>query len=147
MVLLAKDIMDTNMLTLDEGADALTCARRMVSARKGYAVLTHGGGTKIAGIITEWDFLEKVVAVARDPASVTLREIASPEVQSCAPDTPTDEVASKMADLGIRRLVVLSGGDVVGVITSRNLIRTFRQYIDKITSEIAGYHSQSTPLG
>lgn len=147
MVLQAKDIMDTNILTVDEGSDALACSRRMVEARKGYAVVTRGGPTTIAGIVTEWDFLEKVVAAGRAPETVRLSEIASGNVQSCAPETPTDEVATTMAELGIRRIVVRSGEDVVGIITSRNLIRTFRQYIDKISSEIAGYHSQTTSLG
>lgn len=147
MVLLAKDIMDTRPLTLDEATDALACARRMVDARKGYAVVTRGGPTTIAGIVTEWDFLEKVVAAGREPSTVRLGEIASPAVQSCSPETPTDVVATTMAELGVRRLVVRSGEDVVGVITSRQLVRTFRQYIDKLSAEIAGYHSQASTLG
>ncbi len=147
MVLLAKDIMDTSIQTVDEQTDALECARRMVAARKGYAVVTRGGPTTIAGIVTEWDFLEKIIAPGRDPARTPIHEIASTRVQTCAPDTPTDEVATTMAELGIRRIVVRSGENVVGIITSRNLIRTFRQYIDKISAEIAGYHSHTTPLG
>ncbi len=147
MVLLAKDIMDKSIQTVDEQTDALECARRMVAARKGYAVVTRGGPTTIAGIVTEWDFLEKIVAPARDPSKTPIHEIASTNVQTCSPETPTDEVATTMAELGIRRIVVRSGEDVVGIITSRNLIRTFRQYIDKISAEIAGYHSHTTPLG
>ena len=64
MVLVAKDIMDPDVLTVDEAADALTCARAMAARHKGYAVLTRQGG--IAGIVTEWDFLAKVVAEQRD---------------------------------------------------------------------------------
>lgn len=147
MVLRAKDIMDTQILTIDTEANALECARKMAAARKGYAVVTHDGPTKIAGIVTEWDFLEKIVAAGRDPGSTPVRALASENVHACSPETPTDEVASTMADLGIRRIVVRSGENVVGIITSRNLIRTFREYIDKISSEIAAYHSQSTSLG
>jgi hypothetical protein len=43
--------------------------------------------------------------------------------------------------------VVRSGEQVVGVITTRNILSTFRQYIDKLSSEIAGYQSSATPLG
>ena len=53
MVLHAKDIMDTNLLTIDDDSDALDCARRMVSARKGYAIVTRGEPGKISGIVTE----------------------------------------------------------------------------------------------
>jgi CBS domain-containing protein len=140
MVLQAKDIMDRTLLTLDEETDALTAARKMVSARKGYAVLTRGGGATIAGIVTEWDYLEKVIGPGVAPASVRVKEIASATVQSCQPETPTDEVASLMASHGIRRIVVRSGDQVVGMITSRHVIAIFRQYIDKLTTQIAGYH-------
>ncbi len=145
MVLLAKDIMDTAVLTVDEGADALACAQKMTSAHKGYAVLTRGDA--IAGIVTEWDFLAKIVAPARDPARIPVREIATATVDSCTPDTPTDAVVQTMAERGIRRIVVRSGDHVLGVITSRDVLRMFRAYVDKVSSEIAGYQTSATPLG
>jgi CBS domain-containing protein len=147
MVFQAKDIMDTNLLTVDEGTDALSCARRMVAARKGYAVLTRAGTIGVVGIATEWDFLEKIVARGLEASKVRMKEIASPELRSCAPDTPTDEVAATMADLGLRRMLVRSGDQVVGLITSRNLLASFRQYIDRLSTEIAGFQAQARPLG
>jgi CBS domain-containing protein len=147
MVLQAKDIMDRNLLTVDEETDALSAARKMVGARKGYAVLTRGAGASIAGIVTEWDFLEKVIATGVPPASVRVKEIGSATVQTCLPETPTDEVATMMATHGIRRIVVRSGDQVVGMITSRHVIAIFRQYIDKLTAQIAGYHVGTDPPG
>ena len=147
MVLQAKDIMDRNLLVVDEETDALNTAKRMVAARKGYAVLTRGGAAKIAGIVTEWDFLEKIVAPGVSPASLPVKAIGSAEVQSCPPETPTDEVATTMAQLGIRRIVVRSGDQVVGVITARQVIGIFRQYVDKLTAQIAGYQVGANPPG
>lgn len=147
MVLQAKEIMDPNFLAVDEGIDALACARRMVAARKGYAVLTRPGTATIAGIVTEWDYLEKIVAQARRPEETPVRSIATAEVQSCAPDTPTDEVATAMGSLGIRRMVVRSGDQVVGVISSRQVISIFRQYVDRLTAQIAGYQVGANPPG
>jgi len=147
MVLRAKDIMDTNLLTVDAEVDALTCARRMVAAHKGYAIVTRGGPTTIAGIVTEWDYLERIVATGADPARVPVQEIASPSVHSCEPETPTDEVATRMSTLGVRRMVVRSGDQVVGLIASRHLIAVFRQYVDRLTSEIAGYQTTGSPIG
>jgi CBS domain-containing protein len=147
MVLLAKNIMDASILTVDEETDALTCARAMVAQRKGYAIVTRGGPKTVAGIVTEWDFLEKVVAAGEDPSRVQVKQLASPNPQSCSPETPTDEVVTTMAKLGIRRIVVRSGDQVVGIITTRNILASFRQYIDKLSSEIAGYQSPSNALG
>lgn len=147
MVLRAKDIMDKDLLTIDEEEDCLTCARRMVAARKGYAIATRGSPGKISGIVTEWDFLEKVVAPGVDGRTIKVRQIASPHVQSCDPNTPTDEVATRMATLGVRRMIVRDGEQVVGVIASRHLIAIFRQYIDRVTAEIATGGSQAPPPG
>jgi len=147
MVLQAKDIMDRNLLTIDEEADGLSVARKMVAARKGYAVLTRGPTAKIAGIVTEWDFLEKVIAAGIPPESVRAKDLGSPTVHACFPETPTDEVASMMATLGIRRVVVRSGDQVAGMITSRQVIGIFREYIDKLTAQIAGYHVGPNPPG
>jgi len=147
MVLLAKNIMDTSILAMDDETDALTCARAMTAKRKGYAIVTHGGPNTVTGIVTEWDFLEKVLVAGRDPSHVLLKELASSNLHACSPDTPMDEVVTEMAKLGVRRLVVRSGEQVVGVITTRNILSTFRQYIDKLSSEIAGYQSSATPLG
>ncbi len=141
MVLLAKDIMDRNLLTVDEEADALTVAQKMAAARKGYAVLTRGPNATIAGIVTEWDYLEKVVAPGASPAAVRVKSIASPMVHACFPDTPTDEVAELMARFGIRRVVVRAGDQAAGVITSRSVIEVFREYVDKLTAQIAGFHA------
>ncbi len=147
MPLLAKDIMDPAVLTVDEETDALTCARTMVERRKGYAVLVRGASGPITGIVTEWDYLEKIVAPGVDPARVRMREIGVKEIHSCAPDTPTDEVVSTMATLGVRRLIVRRGDQVVGIITVRNVLANFREYIDRLSASIAGTHPSGGTLG
>ncbi len=146
MVLLARDIMDPQVLTVESSADALTCARMLAAKRKGYAVVLRPDGA-VVGIVTEWDFLEKVLAQARDPAQVLIGEIASPIVRACTPETPAEDVIEKMASAGIRRMPVRSGDRVVGIITSRDVLAMFRQYVDKLSSQIAGYHSDPNPLG
>jgi CBS domain-containing protein len=144
MVLRAKDIMESPVLTVDENTDALTCARTMVEQHKGYAIILREGKT-LVGILTEWDFLSKIVAPGTDPGKIRVREVATQPVHVCAPDAPTDEVVTKMASLGIRRIIVSSGDQVLGIITSRTILSHFREYIDKISSEIASFGSPSSP--
>jgi CBS domain-containing protein len=146
MVLLARDIMEPNVLTVDGGTDVLACARTMSERHKGYAIVLGPGG-EVAGIVTEWDFLQKVLAAGLDAAHTPVRAIASPVVHACAPETPAEDVVQTMATEGIRRLVVRSGDRVVGIITSRDVLAMFRQYVDKLSAQIAGYHSDPAPLG
>ena len=147
MVLQAKDIMDTSFLSMDEATDALACAQRMVRERKGYVVVVRGGESQVAGIVTEWDFVEKVIAPGVDPRNLRLMDLASPTVYACRPETPTDEVVAIMSKHGVRRLVVRTDDRVLGIITAKNVLAIFRQYIDKLSAEIAGYQSTQTPLG
>ena len=146
MVLTARDIMEPDVVTVDGELDVLACARLLLERHKGYAVVLDVK-KEVAGIVTEWDFLSKVVAVGASPASLRVREIATPIVRSCAPETPAEDVVQMMVTEGIRRIVVRSGATVAGVITSRDVLRMFREYIDKLSSQIASYHSNPPLLG
>jgi len=146
MVLTARDIMDAEVVTVDGERDVLSCARLMTERHKGYAVIL-GPQKEVAGIVTEWDFLSKVVAAGASPGPVRVRDIATPIVRSCKPETPAEDVVALMVKEGIRRIVVQSGTQVVGIITSRDVLAMFRQYVDKLSSQIAGYHSDPAPMG
>lgn len=142
VVVKARDIMHADVLTVEPATSALDCARRMATARKGYAVLIQGG--QLQGIVTEWDFLAKVVAQGADPAATAVSAIASSPVLSCDADTPTHEVIERMAKQEVRRMVVIQQGRVVGMITSKDVIRAFRPYIDRISADISGYQPSLT---
>jgi CBS domain-containing protein len=146
MVLTARDIMDPQVLTVVSTADAFTSAQTLVANRKGYAVVLRPDGT-LAGIVTEWDFVAKVLAEARDPKSLAIGEIASALTHTCTPETPAEDVIQEMATAAVRRMPVVAGGKVVGIITSRDVLGMFREYVDKLSAQIAGYHSDPTPLG
>ncbi len=146
MVLLARDIMEPKVLTVDGEMGVRDCAQYLTGQHKGYAVVLGPHG-EVVGIVTEWDFLSKVMAVGGDPAALHVRDIATPILRSCTPETPAEDLVETMATEGIRRIVVRSGPQVVGIITSRDVLVMFRQYIDKLSAQIAGYHSDPTPLG
>jgi signal-transduction protein with cAMP-binding, CBS, and nucleotidyltransferase domain len=137
MVVKAREIMHANLVTADPATTALACAQRMVEAHQGYAVLLKDG--RMAGIVTEWDFLAKVVARSIDPATTPVSSLASSPVQFCDANAPTDEVVERMAREGIRRMVVTEGGRVVGIITAKEVIKAFKPYIDKISADISGF--------
>lgn len=142
MVVKAREIMHADVLTVDPTTSALDCARRMTAAHKGYAILLKDG--RMDGIVTEWDFLAKLVAGGRDPAITPVSLLASTPVASCDAETPTDEVVSRMAREGIRRMVVTQAGRVVGMITSKDVIQAFKPYIDKISADISGFQPSLT---
>lgn len=52
---------------------------------------------------------------------MTLREIARSEVLTVSPDTPLEETAATMRKAGVGSLVVVDDGDVVGIVTDRDI--------------------------
>ena len=55
------------------------------------------------------------------------------------PRTPTEKVAEIMNDRNIRRLPVVENGKIVGVVTSKDILRIFKDYMDNITEVVSKF--------
>ncbi|GGP21958.1 hypothetical protein GCM10007981_15920 [Thermocladium modestius] len=139
MVLYAKDIMKRYTRQVDGNITALEGAKIMAADHVGFLIIQQEG--KPIGMVTEWDYVSKIIAKGLDPGKVLLKDIMSSPITYIDPNTPTDQVATLMAQKGIRRLPVIDKGELVGVVTSRDILRIFREYVDKITTLIASFSS------
>jgi CBS domain-containing protein len=78
-------------------------------------------GYRVAGIITERDIV-RAVADRRDLAGCTVGEYMTSEPATVELDTPLAEVARSMLAYGIRHLPVVVAGDVIGMVSARDLL-------------------------
>ena len=140
MVLVAKDIVEKEFLSLTRNMNALDAARQMKEKSHGFVIIASGGGDP-EGIVTEWDFLSKIVAEARDSAKVTLGDIMTSNLVSVDANEGTDQVAQIMTQKGIRRVLVIKDHHVLGVITAKTMLSRLKEYIDKVSSQIARLQS------
>jgi CBS domain-containing protein len=85
------------------------------------------------GIITERDVLQSV-AKGQDPARELVRDHLSPNITFAAPDWSLEHAAEAMVRGGFRHLVVVDGGEMVGVLSMRDIVRCWVQ--DGATSEL-----------
>lgn len=136
MVLLAKDIVEKDFLSLPRGTTALEAAKQMKSSRHGFVIIVGADG-RPEGIVTEWDYLSKLVAEGKDPSKIRLEEIMSTDLVAVKPDDGIDFVSQMMSERGIRRVLVIQGGKVLGVITSRTVLARLKDYVDRVSSQIA----------
>ncbi len=82
-------------------------------------VVMHG--YRLVGIITERDIV-RAVADRRDLAGCTAGEYMTSEPATVDLDTPLWEVARRMLAYGVRHLPVVVAGEVVGMVSARDLL-------------------------
>jgi len=143
MVLYAKDIVETEFLSLPPSTSVLDAAKIMARGHQGFVIVASPARGPV-GIVTEWDVLAKVVTEGRDPAEVALGVIMSTKLVSVDPNEGVDRVAQLMADEGTRRVLVMKGSEVLGVIRVRTILARMRDYIDSVSAQIA--RAQTSPF-
>jgi len=136
MVLVARDILEKDFLVLGVEVTLFEAAQRMKTSRHGCVIVTNSGGQP-KGIVTEWDILSKVVAEGKDPKGVKLEEIMTKDLITIKADMGIDELSLFMSTKGIRRVLVMHNGKLLGVITSRDVLASLKDYVDKISTQIA----------
>ena len=136
MVLYAKDIVETEFLSMPPHLPVIEAAKAMATRRHGFVIVMSPEGTPI-GIVTEWDVLAKVVAPGRNPSEVRLQDIMTRALVSVDANEGIDRVAKLMAQDGTRRVLVTKDGKILGVIRVQTILARMRDYIDSISAQIA----------
>ena len=113
-----KDLMNTSVVTASPDTTVTEAAAGMVRARVGSVVVLQG--SFLAGILTERDVLR--AAASGEDLSVSLVSAwMSSDPQAASLDMPAEEAAQIMLLNGFRHLPVVSGREVCGVVSIRDL--------------------------
>jgi len=96
-------------------------AARLMKERHVGAVLVVEDG-KLAGVFTERDILNRVVAEDRDPRTTPLAEVMTRNPQTIHPDKPFPDALHLMYEGGFRHVPVVEDGRAVGVISARDAL-------------------------
>ena len=124
--------MSTSVVTVAPGCTLHDAARAMADRKVGAAVVIDPEQPG-PGIITERDVLNSVGA-GQDPNSEVVSDHLSPELTFAAPEWSLERAAEAMVRGGFRHLVVVDGGEMVGVLSMRDIVRCWVQ--DGATSEL-----------
>jgi len=130
------DLMTTNPRTVSREDDVIAAARIMLEADVGSVPVAEDG--YLVGIITDRDIALRVVAAERDPKTVRVEEIATPEPHYTSPDESLDDAYERMAIWRVRRLPVVDGDRLVGMLAQADLVHELKdkkagQLVDEIS--------------
>jgi CBS-domain-containing membrane protein len=154
----ASDVMTRDVVAVRRGASILEAIRLMLDNRvSGLPVLDDSG--KIIGILTEGDLLRgsetgterhrpRWLEILMGPGRMAgdyvrthgrkVEEIMTREVISVAEDTALDEIVQLMERRRIKRVPVLDGGSLAGIVSRADLLRALAQTLNE---RPAGMHS------
>jgi CBS domain-containing protein len=116
-----RDGMTHMVLTVGPGHTLRSVARLMSQRGVGAAVVMDPDGHG-PGIITERDVLVAVGA-GQDPDGETVADHLTRDVVYAAPDWSLEEAAAAMVRGGFRHLIVCEGGETVGILSVRDVVR------------------------
>jgi CBS domain-containing protein len=113
------DTYRAGVFTIDASATLATCARRLEIADVGAFGVVEG--SDIVGIITERDLL-RALSRDEDPARAIVRDFMSRDLLTADVGEDAREVAHRMLDANVRHLPVVKDGDLVGMVSMRDLL-------------------------
>ena len=118
--------MSTDLLTVAPESTLREVARRMSERDVGAALLVDAAIGSYPGIITERDLLD-AIALGYDPDVRRVAESATSEIVTVSADASVEQAAEKMTKHEFRHLLVVSGGDAVGIVSARDLLSVLSQ--------------------
>lgn len=117
-----------------------TAMETMATHGVGALVVTDESG--LAGILSERDYARKVILQNRSSRSTTVADIMTDNVIDVNPSASVDECMVLMTDNHIRHLPVVDNGELIGVISIGDLVKTViaeqQQTIEQLQHYIAG---------
>lgn len=119
------DLMSYPISTVPPDVLVIDAIKIMVDGSRGSVLVVKGGLLKeVEGIVTTSTIFRKVFAAGLDPRNVKVSEIMTPApLITIAPDATTKEAADLMLRHNIRRIPVIKDGTLVGILTSKDLLK------------------------
>jgi len=134
MLLKVEDVMVESVITVDADATVMKAVKIMNENEIGCLVVTRRG--RAVGIITERDLLKRVIGKAKSPTKTKVREIMTKPLIAGQPDMDLEDATRLMFDRKIKKLPVVEGRRLLGLITLTDVAR-FQPQMIKILKKLS----------
>ena len=120
MTTLRQLVKDRKLYSVKDSNTVLEAARYMMEYNIGAVPVLRDGD--LAGILSERDIMNRVVAAGRTPGTTAGSEVMTPNPRAVAADETIDECLFIMREFGFRHLPVVDGKDLKGVVSLRDVL-------------------------
>ncbi len=119
----ARDIMSGGADHLSSGDTVADAAKRLAEDGVGAMPVCNDQG-RLEGMVTDRDLVVKVLAAGQDPSSLKVIDLADqPEVVTIGADDDVELAVQTMKDHQVRRLPVIDGDQLVGMLSQADIAR------------------------
>jgi len=132
-----REVMTSNPESCSPQASVVDAAKVMAKEDVGPIPVVDSG--RLVGILTDRDIVVRVVAEGRDPQSTSVGDVASAELATVSPDEDLDRALHLLTEQQVRRLPVVEGETLVGVVSQADIAR---QGDDRTTGQVVEQISQ-----
>ncbi len=116
----ARDVMTQGVECAGETETVADAAKKLADLDVG-AMPICGEDDRLKGMLTDRDIVIEVIAKGKDPADVKAGELGGEEVVTIGADDSVDEALATLKNHKVRRLPVIDGHDLVGVVSLADL--------------------------
>ena len=133
-------VVGQNLVTVSSDVPVSEAARRMAGRDIGAVPVTEG--SRVIGIFTERDALNRIVAAGLDAARTPVREVMSVNLVVADISESYESCLNRMRQAHIRHLIVLDGERMAGILSMRDLLAVdLDDKLETITQLNAYMHS------
>ena len=118
----AREVMTEGAECVGENESIRDAAAKLAQLNVGSMPIC-GEDNRLKGMLTDRDIAVKVVAEGKDPEQTTAGDLAQGKPVTIGADDSIDEALSVMSEHQIRRLPVIDGHDLVGIVSQADIAR------------------------
>jgi CBS domain-containing protein len=122
----ARDIMSDDCTCVGESDSVLDAAKRLAELDVGSLPIC-GDDNRLKGMISDRDIVVKVLAAGKDPSGTKVAELAQGDGKTVTigADDSIEEALRTMAEHQVRRLPVIDGRELVGIVAQADVARNY----------------------
>ena len=130
-------IMSKQPKTVGPSVSIVSAAKKMKAARVGSLLVKKG--KKLVGIVTDTDIVRRAVSTSKPLGKMTVEKIMTSPICTIEGAQSVNDAQDMMGDLGVRHLAVTKSGEIVGVVSVRDVMMFYKRYAQSSIKPEASY--------
>ena len=131
--MIVKNLMNDEVIHIFSGNTVFEASQEMAKHKRGLlVVMDNDDDRNVVGVISDKDIVREIVSKKRNPQEVTIREVMSPKVIFISPMATLSEAMVLMRENKIKRLIVMEGKKLSGIISSNDILDGMITYKKKL---------------